>query len=68
MTTKEGIIWQMQTFGNWILSYLVKAALISLGAVLHTGHAQVLFFAQFSCNRLVLSYHGTLQHEDSVPT
>lgn len=51
MTAKEGIIWQMQTFGNWILSYLVKAVLILLGAVLHIGHAywhQVLFFLHSS--------------------
>lgn len=50
MTTKEGIIWQMQTFGNWSFSYLLKAVLILRGAVLNIGHAywkQVLFFAHF---------------------
>lgn len=50
MATKEGIIWQMQTFGNWILTYLLKAVLILFGAVLNIGHAywnQVLFFAHY---------------------
>lgn len=39
MTTKEGITWHMQAFGNRILIYLLKAVLILLPAVLTRGHA-----------------------------
>ena len=39
MTTKEGIAWHMQAFGNRILIYLLKAVLILLPAVLTRGHA-----------------------------
>ena len=63
----------MQAFGNKILIYLLKAVLILFPAVLTRGHALsktspfFFFLTQFFYNRFALSYHGTLQNEDSVP-